>query len=142
MAETPEEGARMIPSISVLRHFRPVAVVVLGLTGASLAGEPGTIGWTRHSPQVDAGTPRGFVEYENSCSVCHGPMPERPGTRALAAKYKGALPAMLEERKDLSPELIRMAVRNGITVMPQFRKTELSDGQLDAIVAYLTRPRS
>jgi mono/diheme cytochrome c family protein len=32
-------------------------------------------------------------------------------------------------------------VRNGITVMPPFRKTEVTDAQLDAIVAYLTRPR-
>jgi mono/diheme cytochrome c family protein len=48
---------------------------------------------------------------------------------------------MLEERRDLSPELIRAAVRNGITVMPQFRKTELSDSQLEAIIAYLTRAR-
>jgi mono/diheme cytochrome c family protein len=117
-------------------------VLVLSVAGTALADEQQTIGWTRHTPQVSATTPRGFVEYQNSCSVCHGPMPERPGTRALAAKYKGAVPAMLEDRTDLSPDLIRAVVRNGITVMPQFRKTELSDGQLDAIVAYLTRPRS
>ena len=104
--------------------------------------EQQTIQWTRHSLRVTPDTPRGYVEYQNSCSVCHGPMPERPGTRALAAKYKGILPAMLEERRDLSPELIRAMVRNGVTVMPPFRKTELSDTQLDAIVAYLTRPRS
>jgi mono/diheme cytochrome c family protein len=66
-------------------------------------------------------------------------MPERPGTRALAAKYQGSLPAMLEDRTDLQPELIRTVVRNGITVMPYFRKTEVTDAELDAIVAYLTR---
>jgi len=32
-----------------------------------------------------------------------------------------------------------MYVRNGITVMPTFRKTEISDAELDAIAAYLTR---
>lgn len=129
------------------RTFRSVTLFVATLlawvtASPAFAEEQQTIQWTRHSPQVTADTPRGYVEYQNSCAVCHGPMPERPGTRALAAKYKGALPAMLEERRDLSPELIRAIVRNGVTVMPQFRKTELSDAQLDAIVAYLTRPRS
>jgi mono/diheme cytochrome c family protein len=117
-----------------------LTVAGLSAVAPSLADEQETIGWTRHPVQVTSSTPRGYAEYQNSCSVCHGPMPERPGTRALAAKYKGSLPAMLEERRDLSPELIRSVVRNGITVMPHFRKTELSDTQLDAIVAYLTRP--
>jgi mono/diheme cytochrome c family protein len=30
-------------------------------------------------------------------------------------------------------------VRHGVSVMPMFRKTELSDTDLDAIVTYLTR---
>jgi mono/diheme cytochrome c family protein len=133
----------MIDTSCFLRPYRLAFVLLLSLTGAAVAeDEQETIGWTRHTPQASASTPRGFLEYQNSCSVCHGPMPERPGTRALAAKYKGTVPAMLEDRKDLSPDLIRVVVRNGITVMPQFRKTELSDGQLEAIVAYLTRPRS
>ena len=55
------------------------------------------------------------------------------------AKYQGTLPALLEERTDMSPELIRTFVRNGITIMPFFRKTEVSDTDLDALVAYLTR---
>jgi (+)-pinoresinol hydroxylase len=117
-----------------------ITIFALSAIAPSWADEQETIGWTRHTVQVTSATPRGYAEYQNSCSVCHGPMPERPGTRALAAKYKGSVPAMLEERRDLSPELIRAVVRNGITVMPHFRKTELSDTQLDAIVAYLTRP--
>ena len=116
-------------------------ILILLVTAPTWADEQLTIGWTRQTVQVTPSTPRGYGEYQNSCAVCHGPMPERPGTRALAAKYKGSLPAMLEERRDLSPELIRAVVRNGITVMPHFRKTELSNTQLDAIVAYLTRPR-
>lgn len=119
-----------------------MTLLALSLIAPSWADEQETIGWTRHTVQVTSTTPRGYAEYQNSCSVCHGPMPERPGTRALAAKYKGSLPAMLEERRDLSPEFIRVVVRNGLTVMPHFRKTEVSDTQLDAIVAYLTRPRT
>lgn len=39
----------------------------------------------------------------------------------------------------MSPELIRTFVRNGITIMPFFRKTDVSDTDLDALVAYLIR---
>jgi mono/diheme cytochrome c family protein len=31
-------------------------------------------------------------------------------------------------------------VRNGVYVMPFFRKTEISDAELDALVAYLAQP--
>jgi len=32
-------------------------------------------------------------------------------------------------------------VRRGVSIMPFFRKTEVSDADLAAITAYLTRPR-
>jgi (+)-pinoresinol hydroxylase len=85
------------------------------------------------------GQPRGYVQYQNYCSMCHGEGVGKPGTLALQAKYKGQLPALLAERTDLTPQLIKMYVRNGISVMPIFRKTEISDADLDLIVAYLTR---
>ncbi len=34
---------------------------------------------------------------------------------------------------------IKMYVRNGLSIMPIFRKTEISDADLDAIAEYLTR---
>jgi hypothetical protein len=61
------------------------------------------------------------------------------GTQALEAKYKGSKPALLEERTDLTPELVRFYVRHGSGVMPFFRKTEVSDADLDALAAYLSR---
>ena len=64
-----------------------------------------------------------------------------PGTQALAARYRGELPAALEERTDLQAVYIRTVVRNGYVSMPFFRPTELSDEDLDALVAYLTRER-
>jgi len=85
------------------------------------------------------GQPRGYVEYQKYCSACHGPGAGRPGTMALQAKYKGAEPALLDQRTDLTPELIKTYVRNGISVMPFFRKTEISDADLDLIALYLTR---
>jgi (+)-pinoresinol hydroxylase len=94
--------------------------------------------WTTSLPSPQ-GEPRGYVQYQDYCSACHGEGRDKPGTLALGAKYKGAEPALLEKRTDLTPQLIKLYVRNGITVMPIFRKTEISDADLDAIVAYLTR---
>jgi mono/diheme cytochrome c family protein len=34
---------------------------------------------------------------------------------------------------------VKVLVRHGISVMPQFRKTEISDQELDALAAYLAR---
>ena len=62
-----------------------------------------------------------------------------PGTAALGVKYKDQLPALLEERTDLAPILIRTVVRSGLFGMPITRKTEISDAELEDIVAYLTR---
>jgi len=94
--------------------------------------------WTTETVKGE-GQPRGYVQYQSYCSMCHGEGVGKPGTLALQAKYKGALPALLEKRTDLTPQLIKMYVRNGISIMPIFRKTEISDADLDAIVAYLTR---
>lgn len=94
--------------------------------------------WVRATVSGE-GQPRGYVQYQDYCSMCHGEGPGRPGTMALQAKYKGAVPALLADRTDLTPQLIKMYVRQGISIMPIFRKTEISDADLDAIAAYLTR---
>ena len=117
-----------------------LAVALFAVVAAQAAGAQERIAssWTT-STVSGQGQPRGYVEYQEFCSACHGEGVGRPGTLALQAKYKGALPALLEKRTDLTPQLIKMYVRNGITVMPTFRKTEISDADLDAIAAYLTR---
>jgi (+)-pinoresinol hydroxylase len=89
------------------------------------------------SPQ--ASTQRGNDLYQYWCATCHGRGPGQPGTTALAAKYKGALPGLLEERTDLSQQSVRFNVRRGTSIMPFFRKTEISDADLDAIAQYLAR---
>ena len=94
--------------------------------------------WT-NTTTPSQGQPRGYVQYTNYCSMCHGEGVGKPGTLALQAKYKGAVPALLANRTDLTQALIKQYVRNGISIMPIFRKTEISDADLDAIAAYLTR---
>ena len=62
-----------------------------------------------------------------------------PGTVALQAKYNGAKPALLSERTDLIPAVTKTFVRHGVSIMPFFRKTEISDADLDALAAYIAR---
>lgn len=98
--------------------------------------------------QVAAQFQKGQKLYKYWCSTCHGAgvgaegRAQLPGTAALQEKYQGELPALLEDRTDLTPETITVFVRNGISVMPFFRKTEISDEELEEISAYLTRPRN
>jgi mono/diheme cytochrome c family protein len=94
------------------------------------------------APEIE----RGKAVYDKWCVRCHGPglgLPgfgALPGTQQLGIKYRGSdVPPVLDERTDLVPEFIEVIVRQGISFMPQFRKTEVSDADLEALSAYLTR---
>ncbi len=86
----------------------------------------------------DATIQKGQKVYEYWCATCHGPG-NLPGTVALQAKYSGAKPALLSERTDLIPAVTKTFVRHGVSIMPFFRKTEVSDADLDALAAYIAR---
>ena len=80
--------------------------------------------------------------YEHWCSSCHAPGGRKhPGTSALEFIYKGEKSGVLEERLDLTPELVALFVRNGVKIMPPFRKTEISDKDLLDLGAYLSPQR-
>jgi hypothetical protein len=59
-------------------------------------------------------------------------LPRKLGTRE---QYLGHL----EWRNDPSADLVKYFIRNGISVMPFFRKTENSDTELDAPARYLQK---
>jgi (+)-pinoresinol hydroxylase len=80
----------------------------------------------------------GRLTYEKWCAPCHAPGPDHPGTQALDALYKGSKPGALIERKDLTPPIVKQFVRKGVSVMPFFRKTEISDTELEALAAFLS----
>jgi (+)-pinoresinol hydroxylase len=81
----------------------------------------------------------GRAVYTKWCAPCHDPGIIHPGTNALTVKYKGVKPGVLLEWTDLQPQTVRYLVRHGISVMPQFRKTEISDADLDALAKFLSR---
>ena len=98
--------------------------------------------WTGGASAQEAALQKGKQVYDYWCATCHGEGPGKPGTTALAAKYKeSGLPGLLEARTNLTPQSVRFFIRNGASIMPFFRKTEVSDADVDAIAAYLTRPK-
>ncbi len=96
----------------------------LALAGSAFGADEGTV-------------QKGQKVFDYWCATCHGP--GLPGTVALQTKYKGAKPALLSERTDLIPPVTKTFVRHGVSIMPFFRKTEISDADLDALAAYLAR---
>jgi mono/diheme cytochrome c family protein len=86
---------------------------------------------------------RGMIKFQRTCAPCHGAgagtdgRPALPGTTALQLKYKGALPALLEARTDLTFDVLKAYLRHGSWSMPPFRKTELTDAEIQDIAAYL-----
>ena len=106
----------------------------LGFAALALAAAPAFAG----EPAPAAGR----AVYDKWCSHCHDPGVHHPGTNALTVKYKGVKPGVLLEWTDLTPEVVKLWVRTGISVMPHFRKTEISDAELEALGRYLSKAAS
>jgi mono/diheme cytochrome c family protein len=81
----------------------------------------------------------GKAVYEHWCAPCHAPGPGHPGTQSLQLKYAGKLPAVLLDRTDLSPQAAALFVRQGVLLMAPFRKTEITDAELSALTAFVTK---
>lgn len=86
----------------------------------------------------DRTTGNGAEIFDHWCAPCHAPGPGHPGTQALAAKYKGSEPGPLLERKDLDPDIVKYTVRHGVSIMPFFRTTEITNEELDALALFVT----
>ena len=86
---------------------------------------------------------RGKATFDHTCAPCHGAgvgddgRAMLPGTDALRIKYKGSLPALLEQRTDLNADVIRTFLRRGTWSMPPFRPTEVTERDILDIAAYL-----
>jgi mono/diheme cytochrome c family protein len=101
-------------------------------------------------PQVAADAPAAPVDpsladgrrlFQAHCSHCHSATPGRPGTAALERRA-GKERSVLEDRTDLQPAYVDAVVRFGMNAMIPFRRTEISDSELQAIARWLARPRA
>jgi (+)-pinoresinol hydroxylase len=111
------------------------AVVALAVGGGALL-------WARHAPSpvakaTIARSAAGKV-FDKWCSDCHS-TPTGTGSMALQRKYGGNPSAIIEQRSDLSADYVKQVVRHGISFMPSFRKTEISDAEVALLGAYLTK---
>jgi mono/diheme cytochrome c family protein len=104
-----------------------VAVAALLLTGGAAVADEASL---------SAQELEGKHLYGRICIYCHGPGVW--GTNRLAKRLDKEH-ALLENRTDLPASAIRAIVRSGVGSMPPMRRTELSDSDVDAIAAYLTR---
>jgi mono/diheme cytochrome c family protein len=138
-----------------------LGIVAVGslLWAANVAADPASSAqsaWSplpsQHEPALkNAREQRGREVFAERCAACHSAIPKdtigppylplMPGTQALQARYKGAKPAELDRRTDLTADFVTAIVRGGLGSMPFFRPTELSDDDLTALDAYLTRKR-
>ena len=127
-----------------MKRIALIALVVAGSAAAQDAPFP-IAAWSRTTAAVETEgslVERGAAVFNNWCSACHSRGPRNaPGTASLQNKYQGSLPASLEDRRDLTPELVKLFVRNGVAMMAPLRKTEVSDADLEALAAYLTQQR-
>jgi mono/diheme cytochrome c family protein len=137
-----EDAERLRPASVSLRASAVSAVILAGALAAFPAlAQQGTSAWTDFraaDTKAGAALDVGKAVFQNRCFACHGAGSDKPGTLALQAKYGVSKPALLEERTDLTPQTVKFYVRNGVSIMPPFRKTELNDAELDALAAYLS----
>jgi mono/diheme cytochrome c family protein len=110
----------------------------------ALAVGGGTLLWARHSPPPVATTTivrsAGGKVFDKWCRDCHS-TPMGSGSMALQRKYNGNPSAIIEQRSDLNPDYVKQVVRHGISFMPSFRKTEISDAEVALLGAYLTKEK-
>ena len=83
-----------------------------------------------------AATPPPPRTFANACATCHenGGL----GVRILSDRL-GAERASLRRDPALPAAYVRLVVRNGMGAMPAMSRIEVSDGELDAIIAELTQ---
>jgi len=97
---------------------------------------PDRLTWADAAATLSPQEQHGKQRYESICIYCHGPGVW--GTNRLARRLDKEH-AQLSARTDLTAAGIRAVVRNGLGSMPPLRRTEISDSDLEAIAAYLTR---
>jgi mono/diheme cytochrome c family protein len=125
------------------RAFRSSSArFVAGMCSVTVAFVAAALSVALASPVLAADAPlsaqqqQGQKLYRSTCFYCHS---EKVWGTLAIERRRGATDALLEKRTDLVPAFVKSVVRNGLGSMPPYRRTELTDTDADAIIAYLTR---
>lgn len=120
-----------------------LAAAALALTATALWAQEGPRGPAAPVVRLVKADLPGRTVFEHQCAPCHGAghgtdgAPVLPAVAALQRRYNGDPSPLLELRPDIEADYVRLFVRNGVGAMPAFRKSELTDTQVDQIAAYL-----
>lgn len=101
------------------------------LLAVALCGPTYALAQSANLAQLESGA----KVYQYWCIECHNA--RGFGTLSLERRYQGAVPAILDQRRDLNGAFVGYVVRNGMSFMPSFRKTEITNQELAALTAYL-----
>ncbi len=103
------------------------ACIGIVAAGFALAAEP---------QLLSARQEEGLQAFCAHCGYCH--LERGTGTMMLERRL-GKDSALLEQRTNLEAGYVRAVVRGGLKSMPALTRVEVTDVELDAITAYLTR---
>ncbi len=117
------------------RNVRTAAVVFAAVLSSVVVASPAFAADTPLSTQQQ----QGQKLFRSTCFYCHS---EKVWGTLAIERRRGGSDALLEKRTDLVPAFVKSVVRNGLGSMPGYRRTELTDTEVDAIVTYLTRANS
>ena len=85
----------------------------------------------------------GAALFSNRCGACH--LPGSMGTNLLMKQRIAAdqppETALLAKRTDLTADYVKAVVRNGKMAMPRLSRVEVTDAELNAIAAYLSKAK-
>jgi mono/diheme cytochrome c family protein len=107
-------------------------LAALAIAAALLTAAPHA--FAADSQSADAA--KGEQVFKAWCLPCHGKV--GPGTYMLE-KRLGKEESRIDQRTNLTGDYVRYVVRNGLNGMLPFRMTEVTKGELDDVIAYLTR---
>lgn len=115
-----------------------LAAALVALVGLSACGRQGGRGMGASAIQDRSSESPAEALFVEKCAMCHRQM--GMGTVILARRMEREQ-AMLENRTDLTAELVESVVRQGVGNMPRISRGEVSDEELDAIAQYLAKSK-
>jgi mono/diheme cytochrome c family protein len=115
-----------------------LAAAILFAVGLSACGRQGGRGMGASAIQDRSSDSPAEALFVEKCAMCHRQM--GMGTVILARRMEREQ-AMLENRTDLTAELVESVVRQGVGNMPRISRGEVSDEELDAIAQYLAKSK-